>query len=291
MKKIPRRVLLGVLTMTFLISACGAMTTGSPTPVGTILANGTPLSPSATISVPTTSTGISTTPLIPITGENVVFMQCQFCVDNETHAVLIFPESAYFDVISSTPVTCLTADVVNGQRILICRGDQSTSFNLNICSDSSNCLQFPVTLQSCPLLSAGTPQVTVSPFAPFFLTPINTLTSPNQPDNAEGPSRTSTPGGVTITPPVSEPTSATTPPPIVTTEPSPQSTNTSPPPSQPTNTSPPPPTIAPATVEEPSELVICHISPGNPNNRRTMTVSESAWEEEHSRHGDSLGAC
>ena len=76
-------------------------------------------------------------------------------MDAETHAVLILPDFAYFDVGSNSSVSCLTADVAGGKRILICHGPQSTSFNLNVCSDPSNCLQFPVDLQPCPLLQAG----------------------------------------------------------------------------------------------------------------------------------------
>ncbi len=38
------------------------------------------------------------------------------------------------------------------------------------------------------------------------------------------------------------------------------------------------------------QLVICHVSPGN-GQRQTITVDRSAWENEHSRHGDTLGPC
>jgi hypothetical protein len=96
-------------------------------------------------------------------------------VETESHAVLIFPESAYFDVSSDTPVSCLTADVTGGERILICHGTQATTFSLNVCSDSANCLEFPVTLQPCPLSGADiTPIVSNTPFVPFNLTPIGT---------------------------------------------------------------------------------------------------------------------
>jgi hypothetical protein len=224
MSKISRRILVCALTMIFLNSACGTLDGASPTPVGTILSEGSGQSPTATLSGPVsvTATGISITPLIPITGENVVSMQCQFCVDGETHAVLVFPDFAYFDVIASSPVSCLTADVVNGRRILICRGAEQTSFNLNICSDSSNCLQFPVALQACPLLQAGTPLVTFTPFAPYFLTPINTLNPPDrdptQPTSTpvpSVPSPTSTQFIVPATPTLLPPIATTVPPPTL----------------------------------------------------------------------------
>src|SRR5690242_4941233 len=60
---------------------------------------------------------------IPVTGSNdAASVQCQFCVNNEIHAVVLIPKSASFLV--SQPVSginCLTAKVVNEQRILICR--------------------------------------------------------------------------------------------------------------------------------------------------------------------------
>jgi hypothetical protein len=169
--------------------------------------------PTATLLIPTptASTSITVTPLIPITGENVVSQQCQFCVDNEVHAVLIFPDFAYFDVSTETPVSCLTAAVTGGKRILICHGPQLTTFNLNVCSDPTNCLEFPVVLQPCPLLEAGaTPAASGTP---YYLVPANTLKAPTRertPAATAAPSSTVTPGGVpaTSTPAGNTPTSA-----------------------------------------------------------------------------------
>jgi hypothetical protein len=39
------------------------------------------------------------------------------------------------------------------------------------------------------------------------------------------------------------------------------------------------------------QVTICHVPSGNPGNRHTITVGVSAWENEHSRHGDTLGPC
>jgi hypothetical protein len=39
-----------------------------------------------------------------------------------------------------------------------------------------------------------------------------------------------------------------------------------------------------------TRLTICHIPPGNPDARRTMTVPEPAWGA-HESHGDTLGPC
>jgi hypothetical protein len=194
MKKVSRQILIGALMVIFLSSACGRLSFSSPTPVWTVSPAGQPTFPRATLPAPVSATETSVTPQIPITGENVVSLQCEFCVDAETHAVLIFPDFAYFDVSSDSPVSCLTADVTGDRRILICHGTQSTTFNLNICSDPSNCLHFPVALQPCPLLEAGaTPLATGTP---FFLTPINTLMAPTKKDRQ--PSDTAIPPSTSI---------------------------------------------------------------------------------------------
>ena len=203
MNGISRRTLTGALIVIVMCSACGRLTLASPTPVWTVPPVEVPVSPTAVTLVSATLTGTSVTPQIPITGENAVYLQCQFCVETETHAVLIFPDYASFDVSSDTliPVSCLTADVRDGRRILICHGTQSTTFYLNICSDSSNCSRFSVNLQPCPLLQPNsTPMVTGTP---FNLTPITTFKAPTkksrQPADTAVPSGTPTPKGVPAT--------------------------------------------------------------------------------------------
>lgn len=290
------RILLGALTIILLSSGCGVFTPEEIViPVGTILVEDETRLPQATATNASLAqaTDQPTTPIIPITGENIVSLQCQFCVEDETHAVLVFPEFAYFDVVSTTPVGCLTADVVNGQRILICRGVQRTSFLLNICSDPTNCLQFPVALQACPLLPVtGDDLASATPSGPVFLVPINTLRPPERDEDPPQPASTPVPPLAPTR--TSVPATPTSQPPISTTAPPPTIQPTDPPP-QPTSTNPPPPTIAPTQGGggggEGENIVICHISPGNPDNRKTMTVSQEDWENEHSRHGDTRGPC
>lgn len=247
MKQISLRLLGYILSLVLLSSACGMLEGTSPTPVGTILPDEQTEVPTFTDTASVTATDTSITPFIPITGENVVSLQCQFCVDGATHAVLVFPDFAYFDVVSTSPVTCFTANVVNGQRILICRGAQQTSFNLNICSDNTNCLQFPVDLQECPLMQGGDPLVTSTPPTPIFLTAINTL----QPRDDNSPQPTGTA-------PSTLPSS--TPPPAITTAPPPSTSSTAPPPTpepqptdEPVSTDPPPPTAEETSVPDPTE--------------------------------------
>ena len=196
MKIISRSLLLGALALILLSSACN-MPAQTTAPVGTVLPNGLTQSalPTATVSM---ATGVSTTltPAIPITGENVVQMQCQFCVNDRPHAILIFPDFAIFvvDTTTANPVTCLTAEVLNGKRVLVCTGTQLTTFNLKICSDQSNCLLYPVALQGCPLVAGqGTPVTTGTPITPVFLTAINTLRPPGGGSNPNVPTATQTP--------------------------------------------------------------------------------------------------
>ena len=151
MRLFPRGLTTGVFLLILLTSACN-LPAQSPTPVGTILPTGqTPATSAPTLPV-STETPMT---LIPVTGSQDVLLQCQFCVNDEPHAVLILPESAAFLV--SEPVVgvnCITAQVVNDRRILFCRGAQQTVFTLNVCFDGTSCLQYPITLETCPLSEA-----------------------------------------------------------------------------------------------------------------------------------------
>ncbi len=160
MSKISRQVLIGALTLIFLSSGCGRLTTGVPYsrvdryPSGTtVLAHDftwLPLPLQQARPFPQHRISPSLVKILyPCSASSVWMlnpMPCWFCRMSPTSMWARF-----------APVSCLTADVVGGKRILICHGPQSTSFNLNICSDPSNCLQFPVALQTCPLLQAGCP--------------------------------------------------------------------------------------------------------------------------------------
>jgi len=247
MKNVSYPVLVGVLTLLFLSSACAARPGTSPTSIGTVLPDGQTQAPTSTSF---TATNTPLTPIIPITGENVVEMQCQFCVNELAHAVFVFPDIAIFDVESSTPVTCFTAEVINGKRVVVCNAAQLTSFNLKICSDSSNCLLFPVAMQECPLdPNMGGALLTTTPSTPIYLTAINTLRPPTatQARNAStatsGPSQAPTSTAVQPTATGILPTV-----PILTTvAPPPVS-----PPPQPTATQAPPPTTEPSETSEPT---------------------------------------
>jgi hypothetical protein len=59
-----------------------------------------------------------------------------------------------------------------------------------------------------------------------------------------------------------------------------------------------PPTIPPGGGDDDDDggnqggsVTICHIPPGNPNARHTITVDWPAWVNAHQGHGDTLGPC
>ncbi len=289
MKMLSRLVSIGAISLLFLATAC-TLPAGLPsTPSATLSAaeQSTAIPPSTAISTETPA------PAIPITGMDVVSLQCQFCVNDETHAVLIMSSQAFFNVAEpNSGVTCLSAQEVNGRRILLCRGAQNASFTLNVCVDKANCLEFPITLQPCPLVpvtGSGTPTVaaTFVPFTPVILTPRNNRVPP-----ATEPGATNT---ATTVPATAMPTSTTVVtfvPTTSTTEPPPEATSTI----EPATVEPPPPSATSGAtgigvLGLEGNLVICHVSQGSSNDRTTMTVSQASWDNVHSQHGDVTGVC
>ena len=219
MKLFPRGLTIGVLLFILFTSACN-LPAQSPTAVGTILPTGqTPTTVAPTLP-PSTETPMT---LIPVTGSQEVLLQCQFCVNDEPHAVLILPESAAFLV--SEPVigvNCITAQVVNDRRILFCRGAQQTVFTLNVCFDEASCLQYPITLETCPLS-----QQAANP-TPVVLSASNQGITPTAPAATETSVPLPTLAATTAAPP--SPTSTVPPPVIATTVvPPPLPTQTVPP--------------------------------------------------------------
>src|SRR5512138_1233023 len=181
MKSFSRRLWIGALLLILFSSSCNLP---AQTPVATQTL-GIPTASVATETVPdVVLTNIAPTLVIPVTGQESVSLQCQFCVNDQTHAVLIMPERASFLV--SQPVigiNCLTAKVVEGQRIVLCRGAKQTTFTLNVCLDTTNCVQLPITLQDCPLgqqTNVGQPAVTSIPFTQLAPTAVNTQIPPTQ---------------------------------------------------------------------------------------------------------------
>jgi hypothetical protein len=173
-----RRPLAAAILLLVLTSACNLPAAPAATPVGTILPADGQASPSPAVTGIWSGLELTPTVSIPVTGLDPVTLDCQFCVNDEPHAVLILGENVSFNVAEPLArVTCLTAQVVNGRRILLCRGAQQTAFNLNVCVDGTNCSHFPLTLETCPIsgqASAGTGLPTLA--APTSTIPVETAT-------------------------------------------------------------------------------------------------------------------
>jgi hypothetical protein len=200
-----RRLLIRALFLLLLLGACNMPTGTTPVPIVTHISTSLP----TYTAQPSSTSDRTSTPFIPITGMEVVSMQCQFCVNEDAHAILVMSRTASFNVADPNPgITCLSAQEVNDRRILLCRGAQLASFTLNVCVGESNCLQFPVTLQTCPLIpqtGMGTPQLTFTPLTPVLLTPINTpappVRTPKPPTSESTPQPVPTSTGQSTEPP------------------------------------------------------------------------------------------
>ncbi len=109
--------------------------------------------------------GVTRTPGIPVTGQDIMLVECQFCVDTRAHALLVLPDTATFQITSpavtantttDTQPTCTTVEINNGRQVVLCSGPEMTPLVVNICTDASHCTDFPVDLLACPLSQGGT---------------------------------------------------------------------------------------------------------------------------------------
>ena len=212
MKKI---FLVGALVLVLITAACGANRGATPTLVGTSLpeiATNTPFgglgtgtvvatdtapiletattgletpTPGVTAQAPTIvgSPAVGTTPtaVIPVTGLDIMPVECQFCVDNMAHALLVLPDTATFEVISQSTSTttgnttttintnCSTIEVNNGKQVVLCSGPEKTAINLNVCVNSNNgntCTNYPLQLLACSVTQPLAPAPNKTPKAP-----------------------------------------------------------------------------------------------------------------------------
>jgi hypothetical protein len=190
MRKISSVFLCGALTLILLTAACSGqqgsptaavtnavgnltaspaaletqtLTTGTEVP-STAAAEGTIGNLTATLTIPTATAGV------PVTGADVTLLEGQFCIQNMAHALLVLPDTATYEVLTqaatlSTPgpdMGCKTVDTFNGRQIVLCRSQENTSLNLNICIDGNNCQQLLINLQSCPLSQNPSPQANLT---------------------------------------------------------------------------------------------------------------------------------
>jgi len=170
MKKISRIFLFGALTLVLLSAACAEAT---PTTIATSGPIGRLASPTADITVTAgtaTTETIATenpnatgTPVVPVTGGDLILLACQYCIEGMAHALLILPDTVTFGAVADTAsrstvgrdTGCSTVDRFKGRQVVICRGQENTSMSLNICTDSGNCTQLLVELQACPVNNAS----------------------------------------------------------------------------------------------------------------------------------------
>ncbi len=213
MKNISRLFLFGALTLVLLTTACAGQQ-ASPTPTATAPATATSAAtdtPTAAAN-PTDTPTATVTPAIPVTGANAVLVQCQFCIDNLAHALLLIPAGATFTILTptatvspttNTNIDCSSVETFNDRQVVLCHGEQNTPVLLNIC-EGTNCRQFTVQLQPCPpaVLTTATitptPKQTLTPSTTpattptFTPTPAKSPTSPAATATAHGPTSTST---------------------------------------------------------------------------------------------------
>ncbi len=204
MNRISRLSLFGAMILILLTTACAGQDT-TPTVSGTLETStpfGAPTEVTETAGTETATTGtaetavetptVSTTATaaiststtqtastagtgtlgVPVTGVDIVLVECQFCVDTTAHALLVLPDTATFEIVSSSPATttsttavttttpsCTTVEVNNGKQVVLCNGPELTPIVLNICTADNACTDFPVDLLACPLAAKPTSAV------------------------------------------------------------------------------------------------------------------------------------
>ena len=227
MNKFSHIFLFGALALVMLTAAC-ASEEGTPTAVETLLPVDLTSSPAVTddetltaetetpsmtetLEVTETATPDaaqltptadgSQTPSTPVTGDDVILLECQFCVDSKAHTLLVLSEDATFEIVApaasvATPGPddgCNTVDTFNDKQLVLCRAEENTSITLNICTDANNCTELAVDLQACPV-SANTPEpssLTSTP-EPGIATPTATVEAGESPTTG-APTSTPTP--------------------------------------------------------------------------------------------------
>ena len=94
MKRISHIFLFGASIVILLAAAC------APVEEGTALAQGNLTDSPTAFATDTTATNTTLTPSIPVTGLELIQLDCQYCVDNIAHAQFVIPREASFRVTS-----------------------------------------------------------------------------------------------------------------------------------------------------------------------------------------------
>gem|GEM_PF-1057843 len=106
MKSMPRIFLFGTYIVILVAAACAPVGEGAAALPGALQDALTGSATAATNTTETaatsqaTATNTTLTPSIPVTGLDIIRLNCQYCVDNIAHAQLVIPREAKFEVIS-----------------------------------------------------------------------------------------------------------------------------------------------------------------------------------------------
>jgi hypothetical protein len=153
----------------------------------TVGSGGFVTTPAVGTQAPATSPGVTRTPGIPVTGQDIMLVECQFCVDTRAHALLVLPDTATFQITSpavtantttDTQPTCTTVEINNGRQVVLCSGPELTPLVVNICTDASHCTDFPVDLLACPLTQGGAAGPAATPTTPLTGTDATATATP-----------------------------------------------------------------------------------------------------------------
>lgn len=237
MKKILCYLAFGAFTLSLLTACTGTGEQGTPTAAGTTVPGNQTVTSFAvgtdttetiptgttpgieapavdlTATIPTATdiegaaaTGAAQTLSVPVTGADLTLLEGQFCIEGMAHALLVLPDTATFQTIAdtatlSTPgpdMGCNTVDTYKGRQVVICRGQQNTSLNLNICVDGNNCTPLLVELESCP--QTGVPQPGAAATDTSGASALTETPAGSIPTSTSGVGVTDTPAAVSPTP-------------------------------------------------------------------------------------------
>jgi hypothetical protein len=101
---------------------------------------------------------------------------CWFCVEGVSFNGVAIPTGATFEVVGATAgVSCKSVDAAGNQQVVLCRGPENTTFQLNVCS-GGGCQEFTLNLISCTAGPGDTATPTITPTPTETPTPSATPT-------------------------------------------------------------------------------------------------------------------
>jgi hypothetical protein len=243
MKRISPISLLGALTFILLLAAACAPAEETAHAQNALTSSPTAFATDTTATAETlqaTATNTTLTPSIPVTGSEVIVLQCQYCVDNIAHALLLIPREAKFKVTSPPELVsdsrnnngdddngngnddgedkdnggdddddngnrmgCHTVDRFRDKKLVLCRAEENTTITLNVCLDDNNCTEVQITLQPCTL-PTSTPTIIAT--ITITATPATATVTPGTITATVTPTSTSGTTTSTVTPATGTPT-------------------------------------------------------------------------------------